>query len=166
MTDQIDIPEFGIKRDNEERRDGGLAIVFDPETKKYAVGLQQNGFFRLFSGGVDADEDIEQGTLREVVEESGLHNFSYVENIGEAMTHYLNTLRNVSRVARATCFLVILKDRDTVDVKLEEHETFTLTWATADEILNNWEKANSNHDVDHWIYFLNKAIKRLKELNY
>ncbi len=162
----MEIPEFGIKRENEERRDGGCAVVFDPATKKYAVGKQANGRFRLFSGGVDAGEDIEKGTLREVVEESGLHNFLQVENIGEAITHYYNSLRDVNRVAHSTCFLVVLKSADLVPVHLEEHETFTLDWATADEILANWNSHNANHDHDHWIYFLNKAIARLKELGF
>ena len=31
------ILEFGIKRENEERRDGGCSVVFNPETQKYAV---------------------------------------------------------------------------------------------------------------------------------
>ena len=55
-------PEFGIKRDNEERRDGGCAIVYDSITQKYAVGKHLEGnFLRLFSGGVDATEDIVEG---------------------------------------------------------------------------------------------------------
>ena len=37
MDDSKDILEFGIKRENEERRDGGCAVVFDPVSQKYAV---------------------------------------------------------------------------------------------------------------------------------
>lgn len=159
------IPEFGIKRENEERRDGGCGIVFDPKTKKFAIGLQtEDGLFRLFSGGVDPNEDIKEGVLREVKEESGLNDFGYVEFIAEAMTHYRNTLRNVNRVAKASCFLVILNSTDLVDVKLEEHEKFTLDWATADEILSNWKSRNANKDFDHWIYFMDKAIDRINLL--
>lgn len=45
------IPEFGIKRENEERRDGGCAFVFDPATQKYAVGEHHDGgLLRLFFG--------------------------------------------------------------------------------------------------------------------
>ena len=67
------IKEFGTPRENEERRDGGCGIVYDPATKLFAVGKQyQNGALRLFSGGVSADEDITEGILREVREESGL----------------------------------------------------------------------------------------------
>jgi hypothetical protein len=163
---QTPIPEFGIKRENEERRDGGIGIVFDPQTKKYAVGKQENGSYRLFSGGVSADEDIQIGTLREVTEESGLYDFKYVENLGQAYTHYYNTLRKVNRVALATCFLIILKSTDLKSVELEEHEKFSLVWATDEDILADLKSRNENKDNDHWIYFMEKAVKRVKELGY
>ena len=161
------IPEFGTKRDNEERRDGGIGIVFDPQTQTYAVGKQhENGSYRLFSGGVSADEDIQIGTLREVTEESGLYDFSYVENIGKAFTHYHNTLRKVNRVALATCFLIILNSQKLKQVALEAHEKFSLVWVTAEELMADLEQRNANKDNDHWIYFLKKALGRVKELGY
>ena len=156
-----------MKRENEERRDGGCAVVFDPSAQKYAVGRQTaDGLFRLFSGGVSAEEDIQEGVLREVIEESGLHDFLHVEKIAEAFTHYRNSLRNVNRVAKATCFLVVLKTVNLVPVALEDHEKFTLAWATAHEILENWNSRNENKDYDHWIYFMNKCVSRAKELGY
>jgi NADH pyrophosphatase NudC (nudix superfamily) len=161
------IPEFGIKRENEERRDGGIGIVLDPKSQKYAVGKQhENGSYRLFSGGVAADEDIEEGTLREVTEESGLHDFLHVEKIGSAFTHYHNTLRKVNRVALATCFLIVLKSATLREVELEEHEKFSLVWVTAEELMADLQARNSSKDNDHWIYFLEKAIKRVSELGY
>lgn len=161
------ILEFGIKRENEERRDGGCGIVFDPLTQKYAVGKQtENNSFRLFSGGVGADEDITKGILREVTEESGLYDFGHVEKIGEALTHYHNTLRNVNRVAHATCLLIILNSADLRDARLEEHEKFTLEWASAEEIMNDFKDRNDKKDNDHWIYFMEKAIKKVAELGY
>lgn len=167
MSQKNEIKEFGIKRENEERRDGGCAIVFDPTTRKYAVGKHHDANkFRLFSGGVSPDEDIEKGVMREVLEESGLHDFQYIEKIAEAMTHYHNSLKNVNRVGKATCFLAILKSADLVETKLEEHEKFSLAWVDSDELLENWNSWNMNHDCDHWIYFLEKATLRLKELGY
>jgi ADP-ribose pyrophosphatase YjhB (NUDIX family) len=167
MTFNTSIPEFGIKRENEERRDGGCAVVFDPITQKYAVGKDTaGGLFRLFSGGVDGNENIKQGVLREVVEESGLHDFLHVEQIAEAFTHYHNSLKNVNRVAKATCFLAVLKSTHLMETKLEEHEKFTLEWATSSEILSNWKSRNENKDYDHWIYFLNKSVARARELGY
>ena len=161
------IPEFGIKRENEERRDGGVGIVFDPKTKKYAVGEQhENGSYRLFSGGVDPDEDLEKGILREVTEESGLYDFQHVENIGQGFAHYYNSLRKVNRVTLSTCLLIILKSADLKPVKLEEHEKFTLSWVTQEELMADLKARNAEGNNDHWIYFMERAINRIKELGY
>ena len=161
------IPEFGIKRENEQRRDGGCAVVFDPATQKYAVGEQTSGTkYRLFSGGVDDNEDIQEGILREVVEESGLHDFLHVEKIGEAIAHFYAPLKKLNRVCKATCLLVVLKSTDLVETKLEAHETFKLGWASAEEVFQSWKSNNQNKDYDHWIYFMEKAVSRLHELGY
>lgn len=162
-----DIPEFGIKRENEERRDGGCGVVFDPGTQRYAVAKHtDNDLLILFSGGVSLDEDIQKGILREVTEESGLHDFLYVEKIAEATTHYYNFLKKVNRIGKATCFLVILKSLSLIETHLEAHEKFTLVWVTAEEIFANWHMHNETKDHDHWIYFLKKAVSRTKELGY
>ena len=42
MENEEYIPEFGIKRDNEERRDGGVAIVFDPKSSLFQT-IPNNG---------------------------------------------------------------------------------------------------------------------------
>ena len=167
MEIEKEIPEFGIKRDNEERRDGGCGIVFNPKTQLYAVSKEtRNGKLRLFAGGVDENEDIEKGVLREVTEESGLHDFLYVEKIGTVFAHYRNTLRNVNRITKSTCFLIILNSASLVNVKLEEHEKFTLYWATLEEIFSNWKNRNENKDYDHLFYFFQKAIPRARELGH
>ncbi len=161
------IPEFGIKRENEERRDGGVGIVFNQKTQKFAVGRQhENGSLRLFSGGVDANEDLEKGILREVTEESGLYDFEYVENIGHGFAHYYNTLRKVNRVTLSTCLLVVLKTSDLKPVKLEDHEKFSLEWVNQEELMSDLKTRNQEGGNDHWIYFFGKAINRLRELGY
>ncbi|MEI6581001.1 MAG: NUDIX domain-containing protein [bacterium] len=167
MENEEKILEFGIKRENEERRDGGCAVVFDPKTQKYAVYINlKNGLFGLFGGGFDKDEKEEDGVFREVIEESGLTNFLYTEKIGKILTHYYNSNKNVNRIAFAICFLIILENNNLQPTKLEEHEKFELLWTTKEKILSNWKSRNKNKDYDHWIYFLEKAVKRVKELGY
>ncbi|MFA7302779.1 MAG: NUDIX domain-containing protein [Candidatus Paceibacterota bacterium] len=161
------IPKFGTPRENEERRDGGCAVVFDPATQLFAVNKHDDSeLLILISGGVGPEEDIQEGILREVTEESGLHDFLYVERIAEAMTHYYNFAKKVNRVGHATCLLVILRSTDTVATHLEAHEKFTLVWATAEELFANWRTRNEHGDYGHWIYFLDRAIARARELGY
>lgn len=161
------ILEFGIKRENEERRDGGCSVVFDPETQRYAVYKNlKNGKLGLYGGGFEEGEDEEEGVLRELVEESGFIDYLHVEKIDKVLTHYYNSNKEVARVAYATCLLVILKSTNSQPTKLEEHERFELVWATGEEIVAHWISKNQNKDYDHWIYLFGKAVDRIKELGH
>ena len=161
------ILEFGIKRENEERRDGGCAVVFEPDMQKYAVYRNlKNGVLGLFGGGFDEGEDEQSGVLRELAEESGLNDYLYIEKVDKVFVHYHNSNKNVNRVAVASCFLVVLRSPRTQNTKLEEHERFELVWADKDEIVDCWKSRNQNRDYDHWVYFMDKACKRLIELGY
>lgn len=162
------ILEFGIKRENEERRDGGCCVVFDPNTKKYAVYKHpKSDVFCLFGGGFDEGEDEQKGCLRELVEESGLVDYSYTEKLDSVITHYFNNNKMVNRIAYATCYLVVLNSLKKEDTKLENHESdFKFILATSDEILNNWNFNNNSKDYEHWIYFLKKAVQRLEKLGH
>jgi 8-oxo-dGTP pyrophosphatase MutT (NUDIX family) len=166
MDDLKDLPEFGIKRENEERRDGGMGFVFDPASQKYAMGLQRNGSLRVFAGGIDDNEDLIQGILREVMEESGLYDFGHVENLGSVVAHYHNSLRNVNRVTKSTSLLVILNSAKLKPAQLEDHEIFELAWVTADEMMSNLKEYNQNQDNDHLLYLFPLAAKRAIELGY
>lgn len=159
--------EFGIKRENEERRDGGCAVVFDPQTQKYAVYHNlKNGLLGLYGGGFDEGEDEREGVLRELSEESGLTDYMHVEKIDKVSVHYHNSNKNVNRIALASCFLVVLKSADLQPTKLEAHEKFELVWTTKDEILTCWESRNENNDFDHWMYFLDLAVRKAVELGH
>ncbi|KKT77501.1 MAG: hypothetical protein UW74_C0040G0007 [Candidatus Giovannonibacteria bacterium GW2011_GWC2_44_8] len=161
------IIEFGIKRENEERRDGGCGVVFNPYTQLYAVGKRDiDGLLLLFSGGIASGEDTESGVLREIREESGLYDFCHVEKIAEALTHYHNKTKNINRVALATCFLVILNSASLLPTQLEAHEHFTLNWYPAKEILEHWQGRNQEENYSHWIYFFKKSIARAAALGY
>jgi 8-oxo-dGTP pyrophosphatase MutT (NUDIX family) len=160
------IPEFGTHRENEERRDGGLGIVFDPKTKLFAAAQKPDGHYLLFGGGVPAGEDSQVGTLREVTEESGLIDFLKVEPLGQATAHYYHSTKKVNRVTLVSCFLVILKSTATRPVQHEPHEQFELVWVSPQKLLNAIMPLNKNGDYGHWIYFFDKALKRLEELGY
>ncbi len=162
-----DILEFGIKRENEERRDGGCAVVFDPVSQKYAAYRNlKNNMLGLYGGGFDENEDEEKGVLRELTEESGLYDFLYVEKVDKVLTHYFNFNKKKNRLALATCFLVILKSTKLQATKFETHEEFELKWVTPQDLFSIWEAYKEDKNYDHWIYFLKKAVNRAIELGY
>ena len=162
---QVVMPVTGEPHEGEVRREGGCAIVFDPNTQRYAV-LKRNATYRgLCSGGVDEGEDIIDGILREVREESGLHNFKYIEYIGSAEAHYYNALKDRYMVADAASALVILENAETVERKLEAHEVFETEWVTALEIRDEW-RAKGGRNTEHWLWFLSQGVGRAIELGY
>ena len=161
---QVIIPEFGNHADNEQFADGGCSIVFDPIAQRYAVTQDDKGFFRLPSGGIKPGEDPKTCILRETEEESGLHDFKSIESLGEVNAHYHNVLKNINRVAHATCLLIVANSTKTKPVQLEDHEKkFVLKWVTPDAAIANWQ-TRKDRGADHWIYLMGQAAGRLIEL--
>jgi leucyl-tRNA synthetase len=165
--EEVVAQEVGVSHPNEERRDGGCGVILDPTRQKYAVAIHPDGLVRLFAGGVEGDEDMKNGVLREIAEESGLYDFTYVEKIRNCFAHYYNARKQVYRSALATCFLAVLRSDAQHERKLEAHEKeLELSWMTPQEILENWDSHNENHDLDHWFIFLREAVARAIELGY
>lgn len=163
---QVVAMETGIRRENEEFKDGGAGVVFDPKTQKYAIGLFPNGKPLLFAGGVNKGERVYDAILREVQEESGLHNFKHIEHMGVSYAHYFNTAKQVNRVARAECLLIILENTDIKKHAREDHEQFELAWMSAQEIRAWWVANDKSDDFKHYIRFLDEAVGRAIELGY
>lgn len=65
-----------------EDRLTGKAVVFDNENKMALVGTKVNSFYQLPGGGIDQGESIENGIIRECLEEIGC-NVSLEHEIGE-----------------------------------------------------------------------------------
>ena len=163
---QVIAPETGNKRDGENVVQGGCGVVFDPKSQKYAVAAWNNGMIGLFSGNVGKTEDEQAGILREVTEESGLHDFLHIEKIATAYPHYYNSAKNSNRHGSAACYLAVLKTANMRPTKREAHEKFELQWHSPAEILNNWLKYNQKNDLDHWVWFLRQAVGKAIELGY
>jgi leucyl-tRNA synthetase/ADP-ribose pyrophosphatase YjhB (NUDIX family) len=158
--------ETGTKRDNEQFADGGAWVVFDPQSQQYAVAQFADGRLLLFAGGVNPWETVYDAILREVQEESGLYDFAYSEHIETSYAHYYNTAKQINRYARAECLLIILNSTQTNATGLEDHEKFTLTWKSAQEILTNWNERNTDGSLDHYIRFFTESVARAIRLWY
>jgi len=160
---QVVIPEFGTIRPNEEFRDGACTVAFDPVAQRYAVTVDDKGFYRLCGGGIDAGESYEQCARREMEEESGLYDAKSMELIGEVRAHYHNILKKVNRVAHSNCYVAVLNSPKTRDHKLESHETgFKLAWVRPEEAITMWDSL-PERGADHYIWILEQAVGLLIE---
>jgi leucyl-tRNA synthetase/inosine/xanthosine triphosphate pyrophosphatase family protein/predicted NUDIX family NTP pyrophosphohydrolase len=153
-------PETGQKRENEEFRSGGCGVVFDPETQKYAFAGFEDGRYLFFAGGNDEGESVKNAVIREVKEESGLTNFTSIEQVGYAYTHFHNQMKKVNRVATVECYNFVLTNSEVVEVSREAHENFQLVWRDAKEVLDCWTRNNADEGYTHYIEFLKKAVAK------
>jgi len=164
---QVMAPELGVVRDNEVYAEGGSSVVFDPHTQKYGFLRLDDGSNRtiLCAGGVKPDEDLHEGILRELREESGLANIKAYEEVISVYGHYYHALKDINRRAKATGLLVVLENAETEATQLEAHENFHLEWLDAAEVLADWQKDDSR-DFEHYIMILKQAVGRAIELGY
>jgi leucyl-tRNA synthetase len=163
---QVVAPEFGVKREREQFADGGASVVFDPNTQKYAfLQIEKNGNIALFAGGRKPAEELHEGILRELREESGLTHIKQYEEIGTVYGHYYHSLKEINRRASATILLVNLEDTEAIPTQLEAHEKFHPVWLDALEVLTKWQ-ADKSGDYDHYAYALKLAVGRNIELGF
>jgi len=164
---QVIAPETGELRKDEVFSDGGCGVVFDPETQKYAMAEWSDGRLNFFAGGPEPEDvTIRDTILREVVEESGLHDFKEDHFICTTYPHYYHTAKKLNRVARAEAHLLILESRDTREVQLMDHEQFVLVWKDADEIREKWESMNQDGGYTHYLMSLRHGVAKAIELGY
>jgi leucyl-tRNA synthetase len=166
LINEVVAKETGTRVGDEIKKRGGCAIVFDPKEQKYALLKRADGMFAFYSGGANENESLFDCVQRELREEGGFHNFETVEPLAHAYTNYYNSVKKHRVCGLALCNLVVLKNTDRLPLKLEEHESgFETVWATPDEILKNWQKFSyGDGSLDHWRWFLNLGVARLKEL--
>jgi leucyl-tRNA synthetase len=167
-TREVVVKETGTPNKDAIEKRGGCAVVFDPGQQKYAALERKDGVLIFCSGGANDGESLYDSVLRETKEESGLHNYSHVEQVAHAYTNYFNNVKKHRVCGLALCNLVILEDTHRLPLGREDHEkSFSLKWVSPEEIYKSWEKDSSNDgSFDHWRWFLSQAVARAIVLGY
>lgn len=119
------------------------AVIFNPRTQKYLIVNWQNiglpGGAYCVGGGID-DGETELGALiREIKEETGYINFNQIIPLGETIINTSDSPKNENEYKSKLIypFLVILKDEERVETKLEQSEIdkgFKLEWVNSQSI--------------------------------
>ncbi|MDE2019068.1 MAG: class I tRNA ligase family protein [Patescibacteria group bacterium] len=139
-------PETGKQLPNEEFRESIVAVVEDPETKKFLVldwGPQYGGDL-FIGGGIEKGEDPVQSALREIQEETGYHDMELVSRSEKMHHHYFAFSKHVARASEVTGLYFRLKGDGRKENKLEAHENgkFKVKWNAKDEILARMQDEN------------------------
>ena len=134
-----------------------LAAIDKKSQSFHFLLLQTNerrgSFWQNVTGKVEEDETIEEGGLREAIEETGLNieNIIDIRNLG--LTYEF--IDKHERKVHEESYLIILDDK--WDVKIDSHEHQSFKWVPLDEITDESVKFESNFET------LVKSRKILKQ---
>ena len=139
-------PETGKVLDNEEHRKSIVAIVEDEKSKKFLTlnwGPRLGG--TLFIGGGREDGEDEVATaLREIKEETGYTDLTFVAKTELMHHHYFAFSKNVARNIEVVGLHFRLSGDKTVEKNLQHDEkgNFEIEWLVKEDVLRKMEDEN------------------------
>lgn len=106
------------------------AIIHDPKTDQYlCLKWKEQPWTTFIVGGVEPGEDMIQAATREIIEETGYQQVSFVKQLGgPVQAEYFAAHKNENRVALATALLFELKGQRRVEVATEEQVKHEVVW--------------------------------------
>jgi len=137
-------PVTGTPQENPEFRRSIVALVINPETNEVLTinWGKNNGGHIFIGGGVDEGEDIIECAKREIAEETGYRDISFIKQTENIHHHYFAHSKNVAREIVATGLLFELNSDKQQDQKLEHDEEgkFSVEWqpqANVDQLVTD-----------------------------
>lgn len=123
-----------------------LAVIDQPRQSFEFLLLQTNerrgSFWQNVTGKIEDNETIEEGGLREVIEETQLNLESIVDMTGLGLKYEFVDQRG--RNVHEECFLFILDSKWNVKIDPHEHQDFK--WVSINEINRESVKFESNYE--------------------
>lgn len=113
-----------------------LAIVRNPKDDTYlCLKWPKTGWTTFVTGGVDEGEDLVEAAKREIAEETGYTNVTFVRSLGTPVqTQFFAAHKDQNRIAYGTSLLFDLVDDTTIEVASEEADQHVPAWLTLEEI--------------------------------
>lgn len=128
-------------------------IVYNPQTDEVmCLDWEKFGWKTFIIGGIENNEEIHLAALREIKEETGYKNLSFISEIGKLRSGYYATHKKENRIANTTGLVFKLLDTDQDPINEEETAQHIFKWIPKDEVSSYvnlssqkylWEKAIS-----------------------
>lgn len=158
--------DFGQMQQDEVEKQSIIAVVRDPRTSKVLVldwgeRKENTGGKMFIGGGIEGDEDPIAAAKREVTEETGYTNISYIADSDVWVNnHFYSNVKNKAIAVRFKPVLFELVDDTRVERNLDDNEDqFTVTWVDEKDLAETIEEPAHWHGYE----LLTKELPYKKE---
>lgn len=130
-------PVTGTPQENPESRCSIVAIVRKPRTNEFlSINWGDKGGNLFIGGGREEDEDLIETAKREIAEETGYTNLSFVQQTGRIHHHYFAHSKGIARQieAHALLFDLIDETQGKANLETDEQGKFSIEWLPQSEI--------------------------------
>jgi 8-oxo-dGTP pyrophosphatase MutT (NUDIX family) len=116
-------------------RDPIAVIIKHPEEDLYLIAKWSNGWCGLLTGGIEEGDKIEDTVRKEVLEETGFKNVSFIEPMN-FVSHglFYHTVKHVNRLAHYHLVFATLSDLKQEDISEEELAIAKFIWVKKDNV--------------------------------
>lgn len=131
-----------------------IGVVRNPKNNTYlCLRWKHEPWTTFVSGGAEDGEDIITSAEREIYEETGYKNLSFVTSVGCSQSTFYASHKGINRTANNTALLFDLVNDDRDTVSDEEKAKHDVVWLTPQEI----EETDMRHA--EFSFFWNSVIK-------
>ncbi|MDB5244747.1 MAG: leucine--tRNA ligase [Parcubacteria group bacterium] len=113
-----------------------INVVHDPKTDRYLIlRWKKQPWITYVTGGVEEGEDLIESAKREIAEETGYTDLTFVRKLGgDAQAEFYAAHKGVNRIARNSMLLFELASDTRIDVAPEEAAQFDTDWVSRLEL--------------------------------
>ena len=152
LIDKHDPPKPDKK--NVERK-SIQAIVINPKDKKVlCLKWKKFPWTTFVTGGINQGEDMVQAAKREILEETGYANVTYIKTLGGPVeSHYFANHKDENRKAIFSALVFELENEQQQEVSKEEKEIHEAVWMTWDELEKDKNIKCTEYEIWHDRFF-------------
>lgn len=120
------------------KRHAAVCIVKHWSEDKYlCVKYKANTWQGFVTGGIEEGEDVESAAMREVQEETGYQNMTFVRKLGDIVhSQFYHMVKKVNRAAEFQGMLFQLVDDTKIEITDDEKALADLVWISKEEVMN------------------------------
>lgn len=136
MREMIDLKNPPAEGKKNVTRRGVLAVLRNPKNNTYlTLRWKHEPWTTFITGGIDEGEDLVEGALREIHEETGYTNVRYVRELGGPVhTQFFASHKDENRTALGTIMLFELESDEKTEVSAEEEAKHDVVWIKEEEL--------------------------------